>query len=293
MFQIDHSRAAYTLNSFANALNQQAIAFNIHYWGIEPFHLKNPMHKHSFYEICYVIDGQGVYSDDGIQYALDTGTLFCSRPEVWHQISSPKEMYLVYVAFEVDPQQSNKEMLERFNTLYRTQHFFLPHSENTVSALLWTALIKQFESPDLLVKENIVSIAQALLLSFYTAFTEQEEKLIQLPRGKASVYLLNQAKTFIRDNLIQPLQLDTLAGYLHISGRHLSRLFTEGTGQNYVSFVQSERIKSAANLLKYTNDPIKDISEKVGFNSVHYFTKAFSGKMGQPPGEYRTEQSQL
>jgi AraC-like DNA-binding protein/mannose-6-phosphate isomerase-like protein (cupin superfamily) len=289
MFLIDHSKAQYILNSFAAVLNQQSITFNIHYWGIAPFHLRNPMHKHSFYEICYVIEGQGVYSDDGNQFTLDTGTLFCSRPEIWHQISSPEEMYLVYVAFEVDPQQSNPEMLERFNTLYRTQHFFLPHSENTATALLWTALIKQFESPDLLVKENIVSIAQSLLLSFYTAFTEHEEKSIQLPRGKASVYLLNQAKIFIRDNLIQPLQLDTLANYLHVSGRHLSRLFTEETGQNYVTYVQSERIKSAANLLKYTNDPIKDISEKVGFNSVHYFTKAFSSKMGQPPGEYRAK----
>jgi AraC-like DNA-binding protein/mannose-6-phosphate isomerase-like protein (cupin superfamily) len=291
MFLLDPSKALYILNSFTGVLNQHSITFNIHYWGIAPFHLENPLHKHSFYEICYVIEGQGIYRDNGSQFPLDKGTLFCSRPEIWHQISSQEEMYLIYVAFEVDPEQSNKEMLERFNTLYRTNHFFLPNSENSVTALLWTALIKQFESPDLLVKENIVSIAQSLLLSFYTAFTEHDEKSIHLPRGKASVYLLNQAKAFIRDNLTQPLHLDTLANYLHVSGRHLSRLFTDETGQSYVIFVQSERIRSAANLLKYTNDPIKDISEKVGFNSVHYFTKAFSSKTGLPPGEYRTKHS--
>jgi AraC-like DNA-binding protein len=293
MFLIDHSKALYLLNSLAGVLNQHAITFNIHYWGIAPFHLKNPLHKHSFYEICYVIEGQGIYRDDGSEFPLDKGTLFCSRPEIWHQISSQEEMYLIYVAFEVDPNQSNLEMLERFNTLYRTNHFFLPNSENSVTALLWTALIKQFESPDLLVKENIVCIAQSLLLSFYTAFTDHGEKSIHLPSGKASVYLLNQAKTFIRDNLTQPLYLDTLANYLHVSGRHLSRLFTDETGQNYVTFVISERIRSAANLLKYTNDPIKDISEKVGFNSVHYFSKAFSNKMGLPPGVYRTKHSHL
>jgi AraC family transcriptional regulator of arabinose operon len=292
MFLIDPSKALYILNSFASVLNQNSITFNIHYWGIAPHHLRNPLHKHSFFEICYVIEGQGIYRDDGSQFPLDKGTLFCSRPEIWHQISSPEEMYLTYVAFEVDPEHSNKEMLERFNTLYRTNHFFLPNSENSVTALLWTALIKQFEFPDLLVKENIVSIAQSLLLSFYTAFSEYDEKSIHLPRGKASVYLLNQAKAFIRDNLTQPLHLDTLANYLHISGRHLSRLFTDETGQNYVTFVQYERIRSAANLLKYTNDPIKDIAEKVGFNSVHYFTKAFSSKTGLPPGEYRTKHSQ-
>jgi AraC-like DNA-binding protein/mannose-6-phosphate isomerase-like protein (cupin superfamily) len=292
MFPIDHSKAQYILNSFASVLNQHSITFNVHYWGIDPHHLRNPLHKHSFYEICYVIEGQGIYRDDGSQFPLDKGTLFCSRPEIWHQISSPEEMNLIYVAFEVDPEHSNKEMLERFNTLYRTNHFFLPHSENSVTALLWTALIKQFESPDFLVKENIVSIAQSLLLSFYTTFSEHDEKSIHLPRGKAAVYLLNQAKAFIRDNLTQPLHLDTLANYLHISGRHLSRLFTDEAGENYVTFVQSERIRSAANLLKYTNDPIKDIAEKVGFNSVHYFTKAFSSKTGLPPGEYRKKHSQ-
>jgi AraC-like DNA-binding protein len=287
MFQIDLSKAMHILNSYAGVLQQNSITFNIHYWGIDPFHLKNPLHKHSFFEICYVMEGQGIYIDAGIQFPLEKGTLFCSRPEIWHQIHSPSKMYLVFVAFEVDPAQSAPEMLERFNTLYRTNQFIIHNCENSATVLIWTALLKQFESPDLLIKENIASIAQALLLSFYTAFTEHNEKAILLPRGKSSVSLLNQAKAFIRDNLSQPLHLGTIANYLHVSGRHLSRLFTDETGQSYVVFVQAERIRSAANLLKYTTDPIKDISEKVGFNSVHYFTKAFSVRMGIPPGEYR------
>ncbi|OAB44935.1 AraC family transcriptional regulator [Paenibacillus antarcticus] len=287
MYLIDASKTSYILNSLASVLNQHSITFDVHYWGINPHHLHNPLHKHSFFEICYVVEGQGIYQDDGIEFALETGTLFCSRPEIWHQIRSRNEMYLVYVAFDVIPIHSGSEMLERFNKLYRTNQFLISNSQNSSSALLWSALLKHFETPEYINKEIIVSIAQALLLSFYSAFTEHTEKTFQLPKDKASLYLLNQAKAFIRDNLEQPLNLDDLANYLHISGRHLSRLFTAEIGHSYVAYVKSERIRSAANLLKYTNEPIKNISEKVGFNSVHYFTKAFSTIMGIPPGAYR------
>jgi AraC-like DNA-binding protein/mannose-6-phosphate isomerase-like protein (cupin superfamily) len=289
MFLIDPSKALNILNNYAYVIQQQSITFNVHYWGIDPFHLKNPLHKHSFFEICYVIEGAGIYIDEGIQFPLEKGTLFCSRPEIWHQIHSQTEMFLVYVAFEVDPANTSSEMSERFNTLYRTNCFIIHNSENSATALLWRALIQQFLTPELIIKENIISIAQSLLLSFYTTFTEHNEQTIQLPKGKSSVHLLNQAKAFIRDNLSQPLHLDIVADYLHVSGRHLSRLFTEETGQNYVTFVQSERIRSAANLLTLTNDPIKDISEKVGFNSVHYFTKTFSSIMRMPPAMYRSK----
>lgn len=79
MININHPKAIYILNSFAGVLNQYAITFNVHYWDIDPLHLHNPLQKHSFFEICYVVEGQGSYLDNGNPFALETGPLFCSN----------------------------------------------------------------------------------------------------------------------------------------------------------------------------------------------------------------------
>jgi AraC-like DNA-binding protein len=105
------------------------------------------------------------------------------------------------------------------------------------------------------------------------------------PTGSGT--LLHRAKLFVKDNLAQPLTLEDVAAYLHISPRHLSRLFSIQLGVPYSSFVRQERIRAAAELLATTDRSIKHIAEETGFASVHYFTRVFTAEKGVTPGQFR------
>lgn len=98
-----------------------------------------------------------------------------------------------------------------------------------------------------------------------------------------------QAKLFIRDNLSSQFRLVDLANHLHISGRHLSRVFHQELGKSFTDYLRQERIQRAALLLTTTNESIKQVAEETGFINVYYFTKVFTAEMKTPPGKFRKQ----
>lgn len=261
------------------------VAFTVHYWGVTPRHGDNPVHRHSFFEVCYVMDGEGVYVEGEQEYPLRAGTLFYSRPGVFHQIRSSAGMYLIYVAFETNAERSQPSALLRYDALNRPARTVIPESRQHASVLLWQALL-QLSADKYTPQEALASAAHALLLSFLPAFCDQEEEGNDW-RFNASEQQIKQATLFIRNNLSEPLQLRGVANYLHLSSRHLSRLFANTLGLPFSDYVRVERLKFAERLLAETDMPLKEIAREAGFQSIHHFTRRFCERNGLPPGKYR------
>ena len=52
-------------------------------------------------------------------------------------------------------------------------------------------------------------------------------------------------------------------------------------------YINSLRVSNACKLLRKTDLSITEISERVGFNTLRTFNRAFSKQMGMTPREYR------
>jgi len=283
-------RARIFLQKHATRIIGKDLSFQVHYWGITPAHMDNPVHKHHFYEVCYVLDGQGSYSDEDNVYPLEKGTLFLSRPEIWHQIRSRSGLYLLYVAFQVLEPFSSAQAALRYDALRHTRRFLLQRADDCPSALIWRGLMAQITQPHPPMAEATASLCHALLHSFQQTFAEERESsLPSFPAPRSSSMLLHQARLFVRDNLVRPLRLKDISDYLHISERHLSRLFSRELGRTFTGYIREERVRHAARLLRKTNLPIKQIARESGFANLHYFTRVFAEEKGVPPGRYRRE----
>ncbi|TFE29448.1 AraC family transcriptional regulator [Cohnella luojiensis] len=272
------------LNDQALLLSGAGAAFKVHYWGIVPRLYDNPVHRHSFFEICFVMDGEGEYTDHGIDYPLRKGTHFCSKPGVTHQIRSRNGLFLLYVAFDIDESLSQESIVEAFHALAEHGEVCVTGEDDCPSELLWKTLLLHENRTGNLPTPAVLSVAHALLLSFLNLFGNHEPSAAA---RQDSTFLLRQAKLYIRDNLSEPLTLRDIAGYLNVSERHLSRLFSTGIHENFTNFVRDERIRKAAGLLASSDLSIKEISEATGFSSVHYFTRVFTQQKELPPGHFR------
>ncbi|WP_372663428.1 helix-turn-helix domain-containing protein [Cohnella sp.] len=282
----------YLLKESLSRLNEEAISlvgstasFKVHYWGIYPKLMDNPLHKHSFFEVCYVMDGIGEYTDNGVFYPLAKGTHFCSRPGITHQIRTQEGLFLLYIAFEIDESKSQPSMTENFRELALSQEIWIQEDEECPTALLWKSLLLQEQDIGTLPSAAIPVVAYALLQSFLTLFGKNEKKPAATRHGPNLI--LSQAKLYILDNLAQPLSLGSIANYLNVSERHLSRLFGEGIHESFTTFIRNERIRKATDLLAHSELTIKEIAEASGFASVHYFTRLFTKEKQLPPGKYR------
>lgn len=272
------------LNEQALLLDGEGAGFTIHYWGVIPQLFDNPVHKHSFFEVCYVMNGEGEYTDNGTTYPLREGTHFCSKPGVTHQIRTKEGLFLVYVAFELDETRSQDRYVDAFRAIAEQGTACIPDGNETPTAHLWKALLLTEKGN--LPPPAVASVARALLLSFLSLFGNREPSASS--RGDSAV-IVRQAKLYIRDNLSRPLNLRDIARYLNVSERHLSRLFSAGIYENFTNYIRDERIRKAAGLLKASELSIKEIAEATGFSSVHYFTRIFTRIKHFSPGRYRQE----
>jgi AraC-like DNA-binding protein/mannose-6-phosphate isomerase-like protein (cupin superfamily) len=281
--------AKVSLNKYIDRIVVNGAIFHIHYWGVMPYHYDTLLHKHSFFEICYVVEGKGSYIDDDYTYPLQQNTLFLSKPDVLHQIKSEEGLFLIYVAFELVESESSEEWIQRMEEAKHCSKVISEEKEEKEILLLWDFLLTQATKHEQAFSEEIIkNLSSSLILSLLRAFVSFSMNDKEKVHHEASSTLYHQATLYIKDNLSNSLKLTEVAKYLHISGRHLSRIFVAEAGISYSEFVQNERMQKAATLLKTTDMPIKDIAEETVFTTVNYFTQVFTSKFRSSPGKFRS-----
>ncbi|RIX59666.1 AraC family transcriptional regulator [Paenibacillus nanensis] len=281
------------LNQKASYLKGNGIAATVYYWGAQSGFVGNKPHKHSFFEICYVLKGTGSYWEQEEHYPLEDGSLFLSRPGHVHHIVTDHGMDLLFMAFDIDAEGCSDECKALFAKLRRARSVFIPNAQELPVIRLWTTLLLMANEMQPLFHDGISGLGLSLITSVERTFADKEPSAAVVSRSSQAASLVYQAKLFIRDNLSQPLRLNDVAEHLHISSRHLSRLFLAELGQSCSVYIRKERIRKAGILLTETDLSIKDISRQTGFDTVHYFTSVFSAEMGMPPAKFKHKFQQL
>ncbi|MFD2215490.1 AraC family transcriptional regulator [Metabacillus endolithicus] len=277
------------LNKYLHHVSHHEISFHVHYWGVMPNHYNTLFHKHSFYEVCFVVDGEGEYIENDSTFKLQKNKLFLSRPDVLHQIKSENGLFLIYIGFELIESKSSDKWIETMKQIEKCNEIVIDVEEGASFVLLWESLLSQASKSDhLYFEEILVNTAYSLILSILERFSRMVVRSsTKKELEKNTSPILAQAILYIQNNLSDNLKHSDIVKHLHISARHLTRLFVKELGMSYTEYVKNERIQKAALLLKTTNLSIKEISEKTGFKNVHYFTRVFATTVRHPPGIFR------
>lgn len=95
------------------------------------------------------------------------------------------------------------------------------------------------------------------------------------------------AMEYIDKNLSQTINIQELAKVCHISEFHFRRIFKSILNESPLEYVQRLRIEKAAFLLKTTPCTLSEISEKVGYQSIHSLSKIFKQTYGVSPVHFK------
>lgn len=96
-----------------------------------------------------------------------------------------------------------------------------------------------------------------------------------------------QCKDFISQNYHHKIYLEDIAEAIGISQGHLSRIFRRDTGEKIQDYILKFRVERAANLLKFSDATLSEISDYVCFNSQSHFGSVFKEYMKMTPRQYR------
>jgi transcriptional regulator GlxA family with amidase domain len=128
--------------------------------------------------------------------------------------------------------------------------------------------------------------------------------LVERRRGSQSPFLLphiapeqgpemQQATRYLQQHSGDRLAIAGACRALAISERTLARRFKASLGMSPLSYLQSQRVARARQLLESSKLPLDRIVEQCGYEDVSSFRKLFARQVGMTPRDYRQRFGQL
>ncbi|MFW5433052.1 AraC family transcriptional regulator [Paenibacillus apiarius] len=112
-------------------------------------------------------------------------------------------------------------------------------------------------------------------------------RLVHERKRSRNETLFEDMMTYIHANYADSsLSLTAVADELHVSEAYVSAFFKEQRGMNFSDYVEELRLEAAKAMIKQ-GLPVTAIAERVGYNSLNSFSRAFKRTQGMSASEYR------
>ena len=142
-----------------------------------------------------------------------------------------------------------------------------------------------------IVHHNLSLILHHMLRGLSARQTGEEKNISEIAavvRRSSSDPVIQQAITYIDQYLGENnLKVEQIAAYLHISPRHLSRIFQREMNLGVMEFVIARRMGLARKLLTESALNVRSIASYTGYASSSSFVKVFQRYYGMSPTAYR------
>ena len=110
--------------------------------------------------------------------------------------------------------------------------------------------------------------------------------------GCRDVRLTHQIDCYFEEHLAGGAYVEDLAAYVHLSKSQLNRMLKEYYGMTFREKLLRTRMDRAAWLLKYTEKPIDEVAEAVGYRSESAFYQVFRKQFSVTPEKYRLQRKE-
>ncbi len=240
-------------------------------------YFNSKQHKHTFYEIHFILDGSGAFIDsNNKEYPVNAGEAIIIPSNLAHNFAYKSDVPTRFsLAFTLPEKINPPKVLCDFTTI--KLHDSIIENINTI-----------FAEAD---KNTVFSlyVMRNCLFEILYEILNLEEYIGALfaPDITHNNLYINKAKKYVKDNLNIILTCKDVANYCNINEVHLNRLFKKHTNENLHAYIQRKKIEYSIELLKNKDLSLSAISNMLGFQNEYYFNTYFKKKTGFPPGTYR------
>lgn len=94
---------------------------------------------------------------------------------------------------------------------------------------------------------------------------------------------------YVDAHFTEDMSREHLSELFYFAPDYITKIFRKETGMSFKNYIIEKRLDLAKKMLLKTDDSIRDISLKVGYDNYSYFTRLFKKSFGVTPVEFRGE----
>ncbi|MBR6771092.1 MAG: helix-turn-helix transcriptional regulator, partial [Lachnospiraceae bacterium] len=240
--------------------------------------------KHEYYELTFIDRGCLETTIEGTEYHLKEKELIIYGPGQFHsqKISPGQSCSYVTIVFSMLSTGTEDMPLQELPLLNRIFSY---------DRKIYT-LIKDFVQESCSQIPYLYSLMTCLLQEIMIRLLQSEfiaqkdEKPVSISRQHYQNELLEGVLAYIDDSLYEPLTIAEICQKFSLSRSSLQLLFKEHLNQTPKKYISDLKLEKSCQLIREKQYTISEIALMLGFNSIHYFSRAFTQKYHMAPSEY-------
>lgn len=232
--------------------------------------------KHSYWELTYVDKGELLTTIDGVSYHLKQGDLIFYAPMQFHTQSTFEKISSSYLTINFKMNFNHADLLcNKIFSLKRDSYFIV------------TKLIEELSNDNLYSNDLSLCYLKQLIIQmlrldnsyFHSKSTTHMQQTYENE-------LLNDILLYIDNNIYEKISVSTLCEHFCISTSMLHSLFRKNMNNTAKNYINELKLSKSKELIRNSTHTLSEISEMLGFSSIHYFSKKFKSYFNISPTEY-------
>lgn len=243
-----------------------------------------PGETHDYYELTYIDHGTLDTTVDGQKYRLQKYDLILYYPGQFHTQSTDDQSTCSYLTITFD--MDNKLPGDLKNSVF--------HTHKDIYQVL-SEFMKFIQSDGHLNSEMVLLYLKQILILLYQFDDESQEQQSITANPMQEHYestLLNEILVFINNNVYKQFTVEDLCMKFSISRSSLQNLFKSNIHITPKQYISNVKLNQAKIMIHEHNQTISEISDILGFTSIHYFSRKFKLQYGISPTDYAKSISQ-
>lgn len=252
------------------------------------------LHTHDYFQVYYMLSGKITHHIESGSAELSCGDVFIVPPNLPHYIDTnngPVDFYAMSFMpdFFLGMSENNKLISDflyylKTATLENIQpKFTLPHEDIIFVDTVFKRIMSEFKSTKTGKEEVIKECVSVLLSLFARVYFEEKAEALTLEYNRNSVL---HCIEYIKNHLDEDITLTEIARRSAMSKTCFCSIFSSITGTSFKQFLNSCRIKKAAELI-LAGEKISNVSILCGYNDLSTFYRNFKKQIGISPTQYQ------
>ncbi len=285
------------MNFIPTALKQDLVVneiYTVHYFEFSKNYVFEG-ESHPFWEFVYVDKGEVNAVRDGEEIHLTKGQILFHKPNEFHTlmangVTAPN---ILIVSFNCDSEAINffeNKMVSIGDQERRLLATIIAESEMAFSTPLddpWTIRLERSENAQTGCEQFIKISLEWLLLSIIrNNSAKQPAAPVSLIKENSQNEIFDKIVKYMETNLDRQLLLSEICRDNLVGRSYLQKLFREKTGGGAIDYFNRLKINAAKRMIRESSGNFTEISMKLGYNSIHYFSRQFKNMTGMTLSEY-------
>jgi AraC-like DNA-binding protein/quercetin dioxygenase-like cupin family protein len=252
--------------------------------------------SHDFWEFVYVDKGKVEVMADTQGYELKQGEMIFHKPKEYHNLwangkIAPNLVIVTFICGSPSMDFFKNKILTIGSAEKDLLAGIISEAEKAFSSDFGDPDMKGLERADKksFGSEQLIKIyLEQLLIHMIRSNTsiKSKSRLSSVAKERSDSNTVEKIADFLRGHVRSSITFGDVLRYSNMSATSLKTMFKEKTGLSVMEYYRNLKIEKAKELIREKDFNITQVANKLGYKTIHHFSKQFKDITGMSPSEY-------